>query len=337
MTMKIGTIDIPRAILLAPMEDVTDAAFRIVCKRRGADIVYTEFVNSEGLVRNSRKTHRKMEFLPEERPLGIQLYGGNELSMEGAARMAEALSPDLIDVNCGCWVKNVVCQGAGASLLKDLPRMRSVIESVVRAVSVPVTVKTRLGWDQTSIQIVDVAKMVEDAGAKALTVHCRTRTQAHDGEPDYRWIPLIKEAVNIPIIVNGGIETPARAREVFDTTGCDAVMIARGAIKNPWIFREIRYFLSTGKELPPPDFQERRDVLMEHLDLSVQLKGEKYGVIEFRKYFSGYLHGVPNVARLRAELMQFTDKQQVIDRIDAFVCALATMNEHSSLLEPGVQ
>lgn len=334
--MKIGSIDIEKPILLAPMEDVTDTAFRVICKRRGADIVYTEFVNSEGLVRNSRKTHKKMTFLEEERPLGIQLYGGNELSMEGAARMAEALRPDLIDINCGCWVKNVVCQGAGASLLKDLPKMRKVIESVVKAVQLPVTVKTRLGWDQKSIQIADVARMVEDAGACALTVHCRTRTQAHDGEPDYTWIPQVKAAVGIPIIVNGGIESPEKAKEVFATTGCDAIMIARGAIKNPWIFREIRHFLSHGIKLPPPDFHERRNVLIEHLDMSVQLKGERYGVIEFRKYFSGYLHGVPNVAKLRAELMQFTEQQQVIDRIDRFVEALETMNEESSLFEPRV-
>jgi tRNA-dihydrouridine synthase B len=316
--MKIGNIDIERGILLSPMEDVTDIPFRVICKQLGADIVYTEFVNSEGLVRNAQKTKLKMEFLPEERPIGIQIYGGGEESMAGAARMAEELRPDLIDINCGCWVRNVVGHGAGAGLLRDLPKMESVITSVVTSTALPVTVKTRLGWDMETIRIVDVAKMVEGAGAKALTIHCRTRAQGHTGDPDYSWIPKVKAAVRIPIIVNGGIDSPEKARAVFDATGCDAVMVARGAIHNPWIFKEIRHFLSTGELLPPPSFEERIKVMTDHLRLSVNYKGERKGVIEFRKHYAGYLRGKPGVAKLRAELMHYTELQPTIEHVGRY-------------------
>ncbi len=317
--MKIGQIDIPKAVLLAPMEDVTDISFRMVCKQLGADIVYTEFVNSEGLIRNSEKTKKKMLFLEEERPFGIQLYGGTECSMESAAKMAEELQPDLIDINCGCWVKNVVGQGAGASLLKDLWKMESVISAVVKSVQLPVTVKTRLGWDEKNIQIVDVARMVEDCGAKALTIHCRTRSQGNRGEVDYSHIPEVKQAVSIPIIVNGGIDTPQKAKTVFDETGCDGIMIASGAISNPWLFSEIKHYFHTGELLPPPSLEERFRVMLTHLEHSVQLKGERGGVIEFRKYYSGYLRGYHGVAKIRSELMLFTDKQSVLDMLNDFL------------------
>ena len=306
------------AILLAPMEDVTDIPFRLVCKKLGADVMYTEFVNSEGLVRNSGKTKQKMAFLEEERPFGIQIYGGTENSMEGAARMAEELQPDLIDINCGCWVRNVAGHGAGAGLLKDLPKMERIISSVVKAVQLPVTVKTRLGWDSTSIQIVEVARMVEATGAKALTVHCRTRAQGHKGDPDYSWIPLVKQAVTIPIIVNGGVDTPVNAKQVFESTGCDGVMIARGAVQNPWIFSEIKHYLRTGETLPPASFEQRLDVLLQHLEYSVVHKGERRGVLEFRKHYSGYLKNTPGIAKLRAELMQFTELQPIKDHLSQF-------------------
>ena len=322
--MKIGKINIPKAILLAPMENVTDIPFRLVCKQMGADIVYTEFVNSEGLVRHSKKTKQKMMFLPEERPFGIQIYGGGEESMGEAARMAEELQPDIIDINCGCWVKNVVGHGAGAGLLKDLPMMQHIITSVVNAVQLPVTVKTRIGWDAKSIIIVDVAKMVEDTGARALTIHCRTRAQGHQGEPDYSWIAKVKESVTIPIIVNGGIDTPEKAKTVFEATGCDGIMIARGAIYNPWIFMEIKYFLETGMKLPEPSFENRLELLRKHLQISVQHKGERYGVLEFRKYFSGYLRSQPGVSKLRSELMQYTEVQPLLDHIARFADSLTS-------------
>lgn len=309
--MKIGTINIEKAVLLAPMENVTDIPFRLICKRSGADIVYTEFVNAEGLVRNSKKTARKMVFLEEERPFGIQIYGGNEASMEGAARMAEALGPDIIDVNCGCWVKNVARQGAGAGLLRDPEAMRRIISSVVRSVRLPVTVKTRIGWDQDSIRIVEIAKIIEDTGAQALTIHCRTRAQGHEGEPDYSWIQPVKSAITIPVIVNGGIISPERAKQVFDMTGCDGVMIARGAIHNPWIFSETKHYLATGELKSPPALPCRISLLLEHLRLSVTYKGETRAVLEFRKHYAGYLRAYPGIAKLRAELMQYTTLEPI--------------------------
>lgn len=326
--MQIGKINIPQAILLAPMEDVTDIPFRLICKKLGADVMYTEFVNSEGLIRSSEKTKQKMMFLEEERTFGIQIYGGDEHSMEGAARMAEELQPDLIDINCGCWVRNVAGHGAGAGLLKDLSRMERIISSVVNAVKTPVTVKTRLGWDSASIQIVEVAKMIESTGAKALTIHCRTRAQGHKGDPDYSWIPLVKQAVQIPIIVNGGIDTPQAAKFVFDTTGCDGVMIARGAVSNPWIFSEIKQYLSTGVLLPPPSLKHRVDLLLEHLRLSVQHKGERKGVLEFRKHYSGYLRNHPDVSKLRSALMQYQEFQPIVELIRQYV---ETLPEHDQV------
>ncbi len=317
--MKIGKIDIEKAILLAPMEDVTDLPFRVICKRLGADIVYTEFVNSEGLVRGSKKTHHKMTFREDERPIGIQIYGGEVSAMEGAAQLAESFSPDLIDINCGCWVKDVAMRGAGAGLLRDLPKMERIASTVVNAVKIPVTLKTRLGWDKTSIKIVDVAKMCESVGIKALTVHCRTRDQGHKGSVDYSWIPRIKEAVSIPIIVNGDIITPQNVKSVLDETGADAVMIGRGAVLNPWIFRQAKRYLTTGELLPEPTVEERVELLREHLKLSVEFKGERAGVIELRKHYSGFLRGMAHVSKVRMELMQFTEAGPILDHLTRFL------------------
>lgn len=322
--MQIGKFNIQNAILLAPMENVTDIPFRLVCKQFGADVMYTEFVNSEGLFRNSRKTKQKMTFLPEERPFGIQIYGGVDASMECGAKMAEELEPDLIDINCGCWVKNVVGRGEGAGLLKDLPKMERIISTVVKAVEVPVTVKTRLGWDSESINIVEVAKMVEGTGAKALTIHCRTRAQGHSGDPDYSWIPRVKHAVGIPIIVNGGVNSPIQAKMIFDTTGCDGVMVARAAVNNPWIFSEIKHYLSTGESLPEPSFDQRMSALLQHLDHSVVHKGESRGVLEFRKHYSGYLKAIPGISKLRAELMHYTEVQPIKEHLALFTEQLAS-------------
>ncbi len=234
---SVGKINIEKAVLLAPMEDVTDLSFRLVCRELGADAVYTEFVNSEGLVRLSAKTHKKLEIIHEERPVGIQIYGGGIDSMIGAARIAEKENPDLIDINAGCWVKNVVGNGAGAGLLKDPEYMQQLVKGVVDSVSLPVTVKTRLGWDHESIKILEVAKRMEDVGVKALTVHCRTRAMGHKGEADWNWIPRIKEVVDIPVILNGNVLSAEDVKRAFDETGADGVMIARGAIGNPWVFK----------------------------------------------------------------------------------------------------
>jgi tRNA-dihydrouridine synthase B len=317
--MKLGSIEIDHPIVLAPMEDVTDLPFRLVCKRLGADIVYTEFVNSEGLVRNSEKTKKKMFFAEEERPFGIQIYGGEESSMEGAARIADELNPDIIDINCGCWVKDVAMRGAGAGLLKDLPKMERIVASVVKATNKPVTVKTRLGWDESSIRIVEVAKMLEGIGVRGLTVHCRTRAQAHKGVPDYSWIPRIKAAASIPVTVNGNIFEPRDVKSVFDETGCDGVMIGRGAIDNPWIFKQSKEFLATGIPPQQASIDERVALCVEHLRLSIKYKGERTGVLEMRKHYSGYLRGLPGVAKLRAELMTYTTGDPVIERLARFV------------------
>jgi tRNA-dihydrouridine synthase B len=317
--MKIGSFDINQGIFLAPMEDVTDLPFRVICKGLGADLVYTEFVNSDGLVRGNKKTRQKMLFREDERPIGIQIYGGNIEAMEGAAQLAESFSPDLIDINCGCWVRDVAMRGAGAGLLRDLPRMEKIASVVVNAVKVPVTLKTRLGWDAQSIRIVDVARMCQDVGIAALTVHCRTREQGHKGAVDYSWIPKIKEAVSIPIILNGDVVTAQGVKSAFETTGCDAVMIGRGALTNPWVFKQARHYLRTGELLPDPTIQERVDLLREHLRLSVEFKGERAGVIELRKHYSGFLRGMPNVSRVRMELMQFTEAMPILEHLTRFL------------------
>lgn len=320
--MQIGALDIQKPIVLAPMEDVTDLPFRVICKRLGADIVYTEFVNSEGLIRESAKAKQKMLFLEEERPFGIQIYGGEESSMESAAKIAESCNPDLIDINCGCWVKDVALRGAGAGLLRDLPKLERLVSTVVRSVKLPVTVKTRLGWDSESIRIVEVANMLEQVGIKGLTIHCRTRAQGHKGNPDFSWIEKVKAAVTIPIFVNGSIETPEMVQSIFDETGCDGVMIGRAAIDNPWIFQQAKHFLATQTFLSPPTIDERINLLLEHLKLSVEFKGERKGVIEFRKHYAGYLKGLPNASKLRQEVMQFIVVEPIIQRIKQFAESL---------------
>ena len=311
--MKIGNIEIERPLILAPMEDVTDQPFRLICKKFGADIMYTEFVNSDGLVHNSKKTFQKMLFSEEERPFGIQLYGGDENSMEGAAKMADSLNPDIIDINCGCWVKQVAGRGAGAGLLKDLPRMGRIAANVVKSTKLPVSVKTRLGWDESSIKIVEVAKMLEGIGVGALTIHCRTRSQGHSGDPDFTWIPKVKKAVKIPIIVNGNMTEPQQIKEVFERTGCDGVMIGRGAIENPWIFSDTKHFFATGETVKPRTLSDRIEVCIELLKASSEFKGERRGVIEMRKYYAGYLREVPNASKLRSHLMQFIELSPILD------------------------
>lgn len=316
---SIGKINIKNAILLAPMEDVTDLAFRLICKKLGADVVYTEFVNSEGLVRSSEKTHAKLKISNDERPVGIQIYGGNIKSMIGGARIAEAENPEVIDINAGCWVKDVVNCGAGSALLKDPPYLQKLVKEVVEAVSIPVTVKTRLGWDENNIQILDVAKRIEDAGAKALTIHCRTRSMGNRGEVDWSWISKVKNLVSIPVVLNGNVLTAQNVKKAFDETGADAIMIARGAIGNPWIFRETKELLSVGLLTSTVDIQERIKICLEHLNLSVKMKGERRAVIEHRKFYSGYLKGLHNASKVRSELMLKKNQSEVEDVLFNFL------------------
>jgi len=326
---KIDNIELNKAILLAPMEDVTDISFRLVCRELGADIVYTEFVNSEGLVRSNQKTHDKLKII-EERPVGIQIYGGNIQSMVGAAKIAEAENPDLIDINAGCWVKNVVGCGAGSALLKDPSYMQQLVREVVNSTSLPVTVKTRLGWDDNSIQILEVARRMEEAGAVALTVHCRTRKAGHSGDADWSWIPRIKEVVSFPVILNGNVLTAQDVKKAFDETGADGVMIARGAIGNPWIFKEAKELLSKGSITTVVDEEMRIRTCLKHLKLAVKVKGEKRGVLEHRKFYAGYQRGMYGAARIRSELMKLTEYTPVEDALLKYLELLKTEVEFVS-------
>lgn len=299
---KVGKINIEKALLLAPMEDVTDIAFRKICKELGADVLYTEFVNSDGLIRSNKKTEKKLDIRDDERPIGIQIYGGNLEPMIEAAKIAETRNPEVIDINAGCWVKKIAGRGAGAGLLKDPCYMQTMVESIVKAVSTPVTVKTRLGWDANSINILEVAKRIEDAGAAELTIHCRTKTQGHSGDADWSWVDKIKEVVKIPVALNGGIFTAHDVLNAFENTNADAVMIARGAIEHPWIFRESKELMA-GKSFNEVTIGERIETTLKHLKYSIELKeNEKAAVIPFRKYYAGYLKGLPNSKETRIEL-----------------------------------
>lgn len=315
---KIGKIEKKDALLLAPMEDITDVSFRLVCKRLGADVVYTEFVNSEGLVRASAKTHKKLEIFNDERPVGIQIYGSSISSMVGAAKIAEEKDPDIIDINAGCWVKNVVGCGAGAGLLKNPDYLQQLVSEVVKSVSKPVTVKTRIGWDSNTIQILDIAKRLEDVGVQALTIHCRTRAQGHNGEADWSWIPRIKDVVKIPVALNGGILTATDAKRAFDETGADAVMIARGAIGNPWIFAEAKSLVMNKSVDITIDHNLKIDTAIEHLRLSTIVKGEKRAVLEHRKFYTGYLKGLYNASKVRMQLMYVSDFNAVAEILNNY-------------------
>lgn len=308
---SVNKININKAILLAPMEDVTDISFRVICRELGADVVYTEFVDSEGLIRSSEKTHRKLKIVEEERPVGIQIYGGDINAMIGGARIAEAEQPDLIDINAGCWVKNVVGFGAGSALLKDPPYLQKLVKEVVDSVSLPVTVKTRLGWDNNSIQIIEVAKRIEDAGAKALTVHCRTRAMGHKGDADWSWISRVKEVISIPLVLNGNVLNASDVKKAFDETGADAVMIARGAIGHPWIFQEAKELIKTGSVSLVIDEEKKIKTCLRHLQIAVMVKGERRAVIEHRKFYSGYLKGLFNASQARQNLMTKYDYSSV--------------------------
>jgi tRNA-dihydrouridine synthase B len=298
---NVGKINIEKALLLAPMEDVTDIAFRKLCKEFGADIVYTEFVNSDGLIRANKKTEKKLEITNQERPVGIQIYGGNLEPMIEAAKISESKNPDIIDINAGCWVKKIAGRGAGAGLLKDPCYMQTMVESIVKSVNLPVTVKTRIGWDFDSINILEVAKRVEDAGASALTIHCRTKTQGHSGNADWSWVPKIKEVVKIPVALNGGVWNAQDAKYAFELTNADAVMIARGAIEHPWIFRETKKLLE-GKSFEDVTPDERINTALKHLRYSLEIKDVRAAIIPFRKYYAGYLKGLPNSKEIRQEL-----------------------------------
>jgi nifR3 family TIM-barrel protein len=316
--MKIGNINIEKGIFLAPMEDVSDYPFRMICKKFGADVVYSEFISSEALIRDAEKAFKKMSIHPSEHPIGIQIFGSRVDSMVRAAQIAEEKGPDFIDINFGCPVKKVALKGAGAGLLLDIPLMVKICAEVVKHTQLPVTAKTRLGWDSDSIVILDVARQMEDVGIEALTLHARTRAQGFKGEADWDWIAEVKQNTNMPVIGNGDITEPYHVAEMFEKTGCDAVMIGRGAVHNPWIFEQAKEYLLTGKTLNPPTLRECVDTLKDHLRFSVDYKGEPKGVYEMRKHFAGYLKNLPNISKFRLELMQYDSLEKILDRLDQF-------------------
>ncbi|MBL7998790.1 MAG: tRNA dihydrouridine synthase DusB [Candidatus Kapabacteria bacterium] len=314
--MNIGHVSVQNGILLAPMEDVSDLPFRVICRRLGADIVYTEFISSDGLIRDAKRSLHKLALSPEENPVAIQIFGGDIPTMVEAARRAEESNPDFLDINCGCWVKNVVARSAGAALLKDPPRMAAMTRALVDAVKLPVTVKTRLGWNPDSIVILEVAKMLEDAGAAALTVHCRTRDMGHSGSADWSWIPRIKQVVNIPVILNGDVCTPQDVKRAFAETGCDAVMIGRAAIANPFIFRQAKHFMQHGVEEAPVTIDERIGTCLMQLRMEVDHSGnERRSVLSFRKFIAGYLKGLYMSHTVRRDLMSIESYDGVEERM----------------------
>jgi len=318
--LKIGDkIQIENAVILAPMEDVTEKPFRLICKEYGADIVYSEFISSEALFRKVEKSIKKIDFDEAERPIGIQIFGANDEPMVESAKFVESFNPDFLDINYGCWVKNVVRHNAGAAMLKNPKRMQELTRLVVESVKLPVTVKTRLGWDRQSIVIVEVAKMLEDAGIAAIAIHCRTREEAHKSQADWSWIEKVKQSVKIPVILNGDVKTPQDVKRAFDETGCDGVMIGRAAIGNPFIFREAKEYLSTGQVPEPPTVSERIEVCLKHLRLNIRNKGERYGVIEFRKFYSGYLKGLPDSSKVRSKLVVAESYNEIEDLLHQYL------------------
>lgn len=299
--------------MLAPMEDVSDPPFRAVCKANGADLMYTEFISSEGLIRDAIKSRQKLDIFENERPVGIQIFGGDEEAMAMAAKIVDATMPDLVDINFGCPVKKVVSKGAGAAVLKDIDLMVRLTKAVVKATSLPVTVKTRLGWDQDTINIEEVAERLQDVGIRALAIHGRTRCQLYKGSADWTHIARVKNnpRIHIPIFGNGDIDSPEKAVEFKNKYGVDGVMIGRAAIGYPWIFSEIRHYIQTGQHQAPPTIEQRVEVIRQHLHRSVEWKGLKAGVNEMRRHYTNYLKGLPNVKEFRLKLVTISELEQI--------------------------
>jgi len=305
--VKIRNIELGEfPLLLAPMEDVSDPPFRAVCKENGADLMYTEFISSEGLIRDAAKSRQKLDIFEYERPIGIQLFGSDIETMRQSAEIATAACPDLIDINYGCPVKNVACRGAGAALLQDIPKMVKMTEAVVKATHLPVTVKTRLGWDDNTRNILEVAERLQDIGIEALTVHGRTRVQMYKGEADWTLIGRVKEnpRIRIPIFGNGDIDSPGKALAYKNRYGVDGIMIGRASIGYPWVFNEIKHYLKTGTHLPGPTMAARVAACRKHLDFSVRWKGDKVGIFEMRRHYTNYFRGIDHFKPFRTRLVE---------------------------------
>ena len=316
---KIGNIDLGDfPLLLAPMEDVSDPPFRRLCKMHGADMLYSEFISSEGLIRDAIKSRQKLDIFDYERPVGIQIFGGDEEAMALSAKIVATVNPDLVDINFGCPVKKVVSKGAGAGVLKDIDLMVRLTKAVVNSTHLPVTVKTRLGWDEQSINIEEVAERLQDVGISALTIHARTRSQMYKGHSDWSYIAKVKNnpRIHIPIFGNGDIDSPEKALEYRNTYGVDGIMIGRAAIGYPWIFNEIKHYFATGKLLPSPTISDRVEAAKNHLLWSVEWKGERQGVVEMRRHYANYFKGIPNFKEHRHKLVTLDASQEVVKALD---------------------
>ena len=316
---KIGSIQLPEfPLLLAPMEDVSDPPFRAVCKTNGADLMYSEFISSEGLIRDAMKSRAKLDFSEEERPFGIQIFGGDEDAMAMSARICETVNPDLVDINFGCPVKKVVSKGAGAGVLKDINLMVRLTEAVIKSTKLPVTVKTRLGWDDSTRNIEEVAERMQDIGVQALAIHGRTRCQLYKGEADWTLIGKVKNnpRMHIPIFGNGDIDSPQKTLEYKNRYGVDGIMIGRAAIGYPWIFREIKHYLNTGEILPSPTLDERIEVCKTHLKKSLEWKGPMTGIFEMRRHYTNYLKGLPGIKEFRLKLVTLNTGEEINEVLD---------------------
>ena len=314
--VKIGNIELGEfPLLLAPMEDVSDPPFRALCKEKGADVVYTEFISSEGLIRNASKSTMKLDIYKKERPVGIQIFGANLDSMLQAVDIVEGTKPDIIDINFGCPVKKVVCKGAGAGILKDIDKMEMLTREMAKRTDLPLTVKTRLGWDEKSIKIVEVAERIQDAGAQAITIHGRTRAQMYKGCADWTLISDVKnnQRMKIPVFGNGDVNTPEKAVEMRDKFGLDGAMIGRASIGNPWFFNQVKHFFKTNKHLPSPTLIERIEMAEKHLKMAIDWKGEKLGVLETRRHYSSYFKGIPDFKKHKTTMVTSDFSENIFD------------------------
>lgn len=317
--VKIGNINLGEfPLLLAPMEDVSDPPFRRLCKIHGADMLYSEFISSEGLIRDAIKSRQKLDIFDYERPVGIQIFGGDEEAMALSARIVETVSPDLLDINFGCPVKKVVSKGAGAGVLKDIDLMVRLTKAVVKSTTLPVTVKTRLGWDENSINIDEVVERLQDVGVQAVSIHARTRSQLYKGHSDWTHIARIKnnQRIQIPIFGNGDIDSPEKALEYKQKYGVDGIMIGRAAIGYPWIFNEIKHFFNTGENLPHPTIKDRVEATRNHLIWSAEWKGERQGVLEMRRHYANYFRGIPNFKEYRQKMVTLDSLSDILEILD---------------------
>ena len=331
--VKIGDIEVGEfPLLLAPMEDVSDPPFRAVCKDNGADVMFTEFISSEGLIRDAAKSVQKLDIFEYERPIGIQIFGGDIDAMRESTEIATAAKPDIIDINYGCPVKKVTCKGAGAGILQDIPKMVAMTAEIVKSTHLPVTVKTRLGWDSESMYIQEVAERLQDVGIKAISIHGRTRVQMYKGEADWTLIGHIKEnpRITIPVFGNGDVDSPEKAKQMRDNYGVDGIMIGRASIGYPWIFNEIKSYLNTGQHLPPPTIDQRVDTCLKHFDFSVKWKGDRVGNVEMRRHYANYFRGFRDFKQFRMQLVTLNENEQIRQVLED------VRNYYSRMEEPAV-